>query len=60
MRNESKSQVPSHEKLATYNMLMVEAIFELLVEKGILRREELLERIEMLRRITHIIVQDTH
>jgi hypothetical protein len=60
MWNETKSQVTSQEKVSTYHMLMVEAIFELLVEKGVLRREELLERIEMLRRITRIIVQDTH
>lgn len=60
MLNRAESQVTTHEKLATYNMLMAEAIFELLVEKGILTKEELLERIENLRRITHITIQNTH
>jgi hypothetical protein len=41
-------------------MLMAEAIFELLVEKGVLTREELLERIEKLTRIAYIIIQNTH
>lgn len=60
MSHENEPQVTTHEKLATYNMLMAEAIFELLVEKGILTKEELLERIEKLRRITKITIQNTH
>ena len=60
MSHENGSQITSHEKLITYNMLMAEAIFELLVEKGVLTREELLERIEKLTRIAYIIIQNTH
>jgi hypothetical protein len=60
MSTENESQITTHEKLATYNMLMAEAIFELLVERGILTKEELLERIENLRRITKITIQNTH
>jgi hypothetical protein len=53
-------QITSHEKLATYNMLMAEAIFEPLVEKGFLTKEELLERIEKLRKVTKITIRNTH
>jgi flagellin-specific chaperone FliS len=60
MLNENESQVTTHEKLATYNMLMAEALFELLVEKGILSKEEFLERVENLRRITKITIQNAH
>jgi hypothetical protein len=36
----------SVEELAHYNMLLTEAIYELLADKGILSKEEVLERIQ--------------
>lgn len=56
----NEPQITTHEQLTTYNMLMAEAIFELLVERGILTKEELLERVEKLRRVTHVITRNTH
>jgi hypothetical protein len=55
---ENEPQITTHEQLTTYNMMMAEAIFELLVERGILTKEELLQRIDNLRRITHIIIRN--
>jgi len=60
MANKNEPQVTTHVKLATYNMLMDEALFELLIEKGILTKEELLERIEKLRKVIKIMIQNTH
>ena len=60
MSRDNESQITRHEKLTTYNIILAEAIFELLVEKGVLTKEELLERIEKLSRITHIIIQNKH
>jgi flagellin-specific chaperone FliS len=57
---ENERQITTHEQLTTHNMLMDEAIFELLVERGILTKEELLERIENLRRVTHVITGNSH
>jgi hypothetical protein len=37
------------EELARYNMVLTEAIFELLAERGILSGEEVLERVEKLK-----------
>jgi len=42
------------EELAHYNMFLVEAIFELLAEKGILSGEEVKERVKKLRDETKI------
>ncbi len=42
------------EELAYYNMFLVEAIFELLAEKGILSGEEVKERVKKLRDETKI------
>jgi hypothetical protein len=40
------------EELARYNMVLTEAIFELLAERGILSGKEVLERVEKLKRET--------
>jgi len=38
--------VASFEEMALYNMVLVEALSELLIEKGVLDKGEVLERIE--------------
>ncbi len=38
------------EEIAVYNMLLTEAIFELLAERGILNGEEVKERVDRLKR----------
>ena len=40
----------SFEEMALYNMVLVEALSELLLEKGILERGEILERVEKLKK----------
>ncbi len=45
------------EELALYNMLLTEAIFELLAEKGLLTGEEVKQRIEKLKKETRVILQ---
>ena len=42
------------EEIATYNMLLTEAIYELLADKGILSKEEVVERIQKLKEETTI------
>ncbi len=42
------------QEIAYYNMFLTEAIFELLADKGILTGEEVKERIQKLKRETHI------
>ena len=44
----------SVEELATYNMLLTEAIYELLADKGIVSKEEVVERVRKLRTETTI------
>ncbi|PYU21891.1 MAG: hypothetical protein DMG32_19490 [Acidobacteria bacterium] len=44
----------SVEEIATYNMLLTEAIYELLADKGILSKEEVVERIQKLKEETTI------
>ena len=45
------------EELALYNMLLTEAIFELLAEKGVLDGEEVKERIAKLKKETKVNLQ---
>jgi len=45
------------EEIATYNMVLTEAIFELLAEKGILTGAEVKERIVKLKAETRIMFQ---
>ena len=42
------------QEMASYNMFLTEAIFELLVEKGILTGEEVLERVKKLKSETPV------
>ncbi len=42
------------QEIAYYNMYLTEAIFELLVEKGILTGEEVLERVKKLKSDTPV------
>jgi|GEM_PF-3554479 len=42
------------EEIALYNMLLTEAIFDLLAEKGVLTREEVKARIERLKNETKV------
>jgi hypothetical protein len=44
----------STEELAVYNMLLSEAIYELLVDKGVLTRVEVTERIKKLKSETKV------
>ena len=45
------------EELALYNMLLTEAIFELLAEKGVLDGEEVKDRIAKLKKETKVNLQ---
>jgi hypothetical protein len=47
----------SLEALAVYNTVTTEAIFEILVEKGVLTKDEVLERVAKLKRITQITIE---
>jgi len=51
MENDPKTgrYTASFEEMALYNMVLVEALSELLVEKGVLDRSEVLERIEKIK-----------
>jgi hypothetical protein len=44
----------SVEEIATYNMLLTEAIYELLADKGIISKEEVMERVRKLKAETTI------
>ncbi|MGA2074176.1 MAG: hypothetical protein ABSH52_11795 [Terriglobia bacterium] len=48
MAKESKRQTVTFEELAYSNMLQVEALVESLSEKGLLTKEEVLERVKKL------------
>jgi hypothetical protein len=39
----------SVEEIATYNMILTEAIYELLADKGIVSKEEVMERVQKLK-----------
>jgi hypothetical protein len=47
----------SIEELAVYNMLLSEAIFEILADKGILSRSDVTERIKKLKRETKVNIR---
>jgi hypothetical protein len=47
----------SVETMAYYNMVLTEAIFQLLEEKGLLNRQEVKDRIEKIRRETNLSFQ---
>jgi hypothetical protein len=47
----------SVETMAYYNMILTEAIFQLLEEKGLLTREQVKERIEQLKNETKLSFQ---
>ena len=44
----------SVEEIATYNMLLTEAIYELLADKGILSKEEVVGRVQKLKAETTV------
>jgi hypothetical protein len=52
MQRDSKTgrYTASFEEMALYNMVIVESLSELLIEKGILDRAEVLERIEKIKK----------
>ena len=56
MMEEKKTEgvTTSIEELALYNMLLSEAIYELLADKGVLNRAEVTERIKKLKRETKV------
>lgn len=58
MQTDSTGRVVSAttEEIAVYNMLLTEAIFELLADKGILTSEDVKERIRKLKSETHLII----
>jgi hypothetical protein len=56
MMEERKTEdvTTSIEELALYNMLLSEAIYEILADKGVLNRAEVTERIKKLKRETKV------
>jgi hypothetical protein len=44
----------SVEEIATYNMLLTEAIYELLADKGIISKEDVMERVRKLKSETTV------
>jgi hypothetical protein len=48
------------EEVGVYHMLLTEAIFEALAEKGIVSKKDVMERIEKLKRKTHLILNRLH
>jgi len=50
----------SVETMAYYNMVLTEAIFQLLEEKGLLQREEVKDRIEKIKAETKLSFQIVH
>ena len=57
MASEGKKVKTSVETMAYYNMILTEAIFQLLEEKGLLTREQVKERIEKLKVETKLSFQ---
>ncbi len=51
--SDKKSKVPV-DKMAYYNMVLTEAIFQILEEKGLLTRQQVQERIERLKAETKL------
>lgn len=45
----------SFEEMALYNMVLVEALSELLIEKGVLDKREMLERVEKIKKEASIV-----
>jgi hypothetical protein len=54
MQTKEGKVTASVEELATYNMLLTEAIYELLADKGILSKKEVLERVQKLKSETTV------
>jgi lipoate synthase len=52
--NQTGEVTTSIEELAIYNMVLTEAIYELLADKGVLNRAEVTERIKKLKRETKV------
>lgn len=52
--NKTGEVTTSIEELAVYNMLLTEAIYEILADKGILSRAEVTERIKKLKSETKV------
>jgi len=58
MQADSKGRVTaSIDELAVYNMLLVEAVVELLTEKGVLTGEEVKERVKKLKAETTLNIR---
>lgn len=57
MASENPKVKTSVETMAYYNMILTEAIFQLLEEKGLLTRAEVKERIEKLKEETQLSFQ---
>ncbi len=58
MQADSKGRVSaSIDELAVYNMLLVEAVVELLAEKGVLTGEEVKERVKKLKAETTLNIR---
>ena len=58
MQADSKGRVTaSIDELAVYNMLLVEAVVELLAEKGVLTGEEVKERVKKLKAQTTLNIR---
>ena len=58
MQADSKGRVTvSIDELAVYNMLLVEAVVELLTEKGVLTGEEVKERVKKLKAQTTLNIR---
>ena len=54
MASERNSQTVSFEELAYSNMLTLNALVELLTEKGLLSKQEVLERVKQLQAQTQV------
>jgi hypothetical protein len=60
MASEQPKVKASVETMAYYNMILTEAIFQLLEEKGLLKRQEVKDRIEKLKAETKLSFQMIH
>jgi hypothetical protein len=54
MKSSDKKSKVSVDKMAHYNMILTEAIFQILEEKGLLTRQQVKERIELLKAETKL------
>ena len=57
MASEEPKVKASVETMAYYNMVLTEAIFQLLEEKGLLNRQEVKDRIEKIKKQTNLSFQ---